>query len=134
MSSDRDELEALEGVNAVLEQAKRAQRSERRSITQLLGAWEQFVQSVDAGYDWSIYEYTNDLSVRDQIAEVLSVLKPGSLQWISDSVAAVDARFRDVTRELDRPLQSGADRGWWWRRVPSRPGEELAADLAVEGL
>ena len=133
MTSYERQREALDIVNDMLEQqATLARRAQRQSITQLLGAWDQFVQSVDEGYDWSIYEYTNDLSVRDRIAQVLAVIPPGSLEWIGEAVAATDARFRIATRD-DESMRSGAEQDWWRRRVPLRPGGELAADLASEG-
>src|SRR6187397_1831487 len=127
MTSYERQREALDIVNDVLEQqATLAKCTERQSITELLGAWNEFVLYVDEGYDWAIYEYTNDLSARDRIEQVRAVIPSGSLQWIGEAVAAADAPVRDATRD-DKSMPSRADQDWWRRRVPLRPGEELAA-------
>ena len=37
------------------------------SLGSLLRRWSEFVTQVERGYDDSIYEYTNDLSVRGRL-------------------------------------------------------------------
>ena len=56
---EREEL-----ARGLAELAARTGRED--SLNALLGRWSAFVTTVERGYDDSIYEYTNDLSVRDQ--------------------------------------------------------------------
>jgi hypothetical protein len=43
-----------------------------QTVRQLLRRWASFVRQVETGYDDTIYDYTNDLSVRDLLEEKLS--------------------------------------------------------------
>jgi hypothetical protein len=85
-------------------------------LNALLRDWGAFVAAVERGYDDSIYEYTNDLSVRDRLA--------GS---DDPRVAELDRRFEAATAEAAAPLAPRD--GWWWRRVPRRLVGDLADDL-----
>jgi hypothetical protein len=40
------------------------------SLAGLIRAWTELVAQVEAGYDWSIDEYWNDLACRNQLARV----------------------------------------------------------------
>ncbi|AHH99841.1 hypothetical protein GCM10010174_44690 [Kutzneria viridogrisea] len=105
-------------------------RATHVSPTELLDRWDGFVVLCEEGYEDNIYEYNNDLSVRDAID---SVLRDGRLrefdqwQWFKEQVDAIDARFRAVT--YPEPVRGGADWPWWRAHVPARAGSELAADL-----
>ncbi len=59
---------------------------QREELTRLLGGatlgsllqeWGRVVTAVERGYDDSIYEYTNDLSVRDRLERVVEGAGPG---------------------------------------------------------
>jgi len=94
----------------------------------LLQKWSRFVTAVERGYDDSIYEYTNDLSVRDRLERVIACASPGLRAQLEGVLAAEDKRFEAATEEAARPL-GVAYTGWWWRRVPLRRVGELAQDL-----
>ncbi len=47
------------------------------TLGSLLQDWQRFVTAVERGYDDSIYEYTNDLSVRDRLERVVAGASPG---------------------------------------------------------
>ena len=90
----------------------------------LVQRWEHFVREVERGYDLTIYDYTNDLQTRDELARANDA-----------TVEPLDARFRATTRPASRPLPGAPDdAAWWWTRVPLRPSGELAADIKAEGL
>jgi hypothetical protein len=109
--------------------AELADRSGREdSLGAMLRRWSDFVTRVERGYDDSIYEYTNDLSVRDRLERVVSAASPGLRAQLERTLAADDARFEAATEEAERPL-GATYTTWWWRRVPRRRGGELAADL-----
>jgi hypothetical protein len=102
------------------------------TLGSLLGDWQRFVTAVERGYDDSIYEYTNDLSVRDRLERVVAGASPGLRDQLERAVAEDDRRFTAATEEAARPL--GATRTtWWWRRVPVRRVGELADDLESLG-
>ena len=109
-----------------------AERTSRRdSLDAMLGRWKAFVTAVERGYDDSIYEYTNDLSVRDRLESVAAGAGPGLRAKVEAALADDDRRFAEATEEAARPL--GTQASSWWRRVPRRRVGELAEDLRALG-
>jgi hypothetical protein len=104
------------------------------SLNQLLGQWAEFVRAVERGYDDSIYEYTNDLSVRDQLEKLISASSSTLAAKLRGAFAPIDERFTKATEPAKRPLSAahGALPSWW-RRVPKRREGELAEDLKAMG-
>ena len=115
---ERDELASLLAVGS-------------DSLGAMLRRWSDLVTAVERGYDDSIYEYTNDLSVRDRLERVAAGAGPALSAKLRDAFADDDRRFTDATEEGGRPL--GESAGWWWRRVPRRRVGELAEDLKALG-
>jgi hypothetical protein len=95
-------------------------RSFRPTLNGLIGGWCDLVEQIEAGYDWSIYEYFNDLHVRAMLQSVLDGA-PALRAWTESDVAPLDERFRRATRP--RGTDDFLD------RVPLFPGPELAGDL-----
>ena len=104
-------------------------------FTDFIGRWRHFVAQVERGYDDSIYEYTNDLSVRDRLARVVQGAGAGLRGELERVLADDDGRFEAATEASARPLGAFGEAGgpWWWRRVPRRRGGELAEDLESLG-
>jgi hypothetical protein len=101
----------------------------------LLRRWSTFVAQVEQGYSDSIYEYTNDLSTRDVLQEVLEAVDEPLRQKLTALVQPIDQRFEQTTREIGRPLTGGkTPEGRWWLRIPQRLSGELEDDLRSEGL
>ncbi len=102
------------------------------SLGALLRGWSDFVTHVERGYGDSIYEYTNDLSVRDRLERLVQAAGPGLRAKLAGALAADDRRFEAATEESARALgEFGLQTPqWWWRRVPRRLTGELAEDLA----
>jgi hypothetical protein len=124
---EREELGRL-----LAELAARTGRED--SLGAMLGRWSSFVTDVERGYDDSIYEYTNDLSVRDRLESVVEGAGPGLRAKLDASLAEDDRRFAAATQEAARPLGEFMDAGpSWWRRVPRRRAGELAEDLEALG-
>ena len=89
----------------------------------LLDEWRDFVAGCEAGYGWNVYEYHNDLAVRDRLEAGVAELDADE----AASLAQVDARFRAL-------LQPGVEVGpaedpWWHRGVLRYAGAELAKEL-----
>ena len=111
-----------------------ARRGREDSLDAMLGRWSAFVTTVERGYEDSIYEYTNDLSVRDRLERVVAGAGPSLAAKLHGALAEDDRRFEAATQETDRALGEFADEApSWWRRVPRRRVGELAEDLDALG-
>jgi hypothetical protein len=97
----------------------------------LLERWENFVSEVEEGYDDSIYEYTNDLSVRDLLQVVVDNCPLALRDKLIGALRIWDERFNKATEESKRPVLPDKERSqaWWWFRVPVKRGSELVNDL-----
>lgn len=127
-----NENDALAEILASL--SERAKRP--LSLDTLLDKWSHFVIQVEQGYEDSIYEYTNDLSVRDLLDETLSKVPPSLHEKLVQEIQIWDKRFQEATREVRKPLLSSGTRKLlpWWSRIPKNLRGELKEDLQVEGL
>ena len=101
-------------------------------IKSLISAWYAFVESVLSGYGFSIYDYENDLSIRDRIEDEISkgVVIDSRLKAALDSS---DIRLRKVLIPLERPLRSAPSSSWWYIGVPST-ALEVVNDARAQGL
>ena len=92
----------------------------------LLDEWRDFVRECEAGYAWNVYEYHNDLSIRDRIQAALDddqADDPG----FPANVAQIDERFRAL---LQPGVVVGPEDGPWWHRGVLRyAGPDLASEL-----
>jgi hypothetical protein len=111
-----DQLAALDAALDSLAEG----RSYRPTLNGLIGGWRELVERIEAGYDWSIYEYFNDLHVRAMLQAVIDGA-PALRSWIEAEVAPLDDRFRAATRAGDTDAMLD--------RVPRFPGPQLAGDL-----
>lgn len=102
----------------------------------MLERWENFVSEVEKGYDNSIYEYTNDLSVRDLLQVVIDNSPLALRDKLIRALLIWDERFKKATEESNRSILSDKEKSpaWWWFRVPVNPGSELKTDLQSDGL
>jgi hypothetical protein len=104
----------------------------RDTLGALLRGWSDLVTQVERGYEDSIYEYTNDLSVRDRLQRLVDGAGPGLRAQLEGALAEDDRRFEAATEDSPRPLGAGRPASWW-RRVPRRRVGELAEDLESLG-
>lgn len=126
----------------ILERLSEVARSPM-TLEYLLERWLLFVSEVGRGYRYTIDDYTNDVSVRDLLEEIMRDV-PGPLrEKIYDQVKLLDKRFYESTRPVARPLQPPLavfypqlkeNPGLWWFRVPEKVDGELEKDLRSEGL
>ena len=71
----------------------------------------------------TVDDFTNDLSSRDYLELALRRLPVPAREWLSESVAPLDDRFRDATVKDDRGLlgrffRIDQESPWWWHRIP----------------
>jgi hypothetical protein len=115
--------EQMAELSAVLDSLAEA-RSYRPTLNGLIRGWRELVEQIEAGYDWSIYEYFNDLHVRAMLQSVLDSA-PAVRAWVKAEISPLDERFQAATRP--RETEEFLD------RVPRFPGPELAGDLDDPG-
>jgi hypothetical protein len=129
-----EEQSALQRVLA--KQSSRAKHAVSFTIERLLDKWSRFVTEVENGYELSVYDYTNDLAVRDLIMEVAASIPERLRLILLREVEPWDDRFRIATRRSSLPVAPGITRssGTWWWRVPRLLCDELRKDLESEGL
>jgi len=100
----------------------------RQSFTldQLISRWEQFVAELSDHYPYSIYDYQNDLSIRDLLQEILEQAPPSIREKIIQRISPLDEQFRWLTYELNNPLLEETNpHYWWWYRFPQNPRNDL---------
>jgi hypothetical protein len=120
--------EERQQLASLLESARAA------SLGELFGHWEALVRAVERGYDDNVYEYTNDLSVRDRLQSLVAGSSPALRAKLVGALAPIDERFAVATEPAARPLCADpGDLASWWRRVPTRRKGELANDLDAMG-
>lgn len=103
------------------------------TLPAMLSRWEHFISEVEAGYADSIYEYTNDLSVRDLLQTVVENSPLALGNALRTVLQPLDDRFRGATAESENAALSKrrARSAWWWFRIPVKPGYELKNDLSL---
>jgi len=100
-----------------------------RSPFKLLDIWQSFADSLNHGYQMSIYEYDNDLSVRDAIDLILkteNLKQYPEYESFQSSVEDIDRKFKSMLSDK----QFRTDKTLWWQRgiLMNRSGE-YAADV-----
>jgi len=113
--------------------AELSQRSGRKqTLDRLLNRWSRFVSKVEVGYRLSIYDYTNDLSIRDFLQVILNNCPTAIRARLHEGIGSWDNRLILVTKQVEKPLLpplGEEELGWWWFRIPLHPGDELRKDL-----
>ena len=93
--------------------------------SELVSKWAKLTKSLD-GYDYSIYDFDNDVSVRSIIQSAINA-SPKRLQ---DKALALlkehDERFLKRTKPVER-LRYEVDN--WHSRIPIHPGAGLQEDI-----
>lgn len=102
-----------------------------------LSKWAVFVTEIETGYELYIEDYTNDLSVRDVLEEIMASLTEDGRHKLGVVIRPIDERFLASTRAVDRPLLeslSDEPRPFWWYRIPKHLESDLEQDLRKEGF
>lgn len=101
----------------------------------VLDAWRSFVGLCERGYDDNIYEYENDLAIRDLIEKLLTDDRLAALpesHWFGAEAARFDDRFRALrtcrASGCDQALVAPESRG---RPTPNRPRTSAAHTAAL---
>jgi hypothetical protein len=92
--------------------------------------WESLVNQAAEGYQWGLYEFTNDLAVRDLLEEVFrdeKLARFGQIGIMRQHVEAADAQLKGMFL-LDAEI-GGADASWWHRGVLATADDEYVDDM-----
>ncbi|WP_327586284.1 hypothetical protein OHA25_04085 [Nonomuraea sp. NBC_00507] len=96
-----------------------------------LGLWENLIHDMEEGWPgkdyYLVYEYLNDLTVRDGLEEYCDALQGTVRTKLTSALDRLDERYRAVTHEDGgaelaqywRPLAEGVEIRWWWTRRPN---------------
>lgn len=91
--------------------------------SQMVSRWEDFVESCEDGYDWSIYEYDNELSIRDSIELVLKNKDFANYPDYNEFcliVSKIDDRLKCLFQKAERERKTT----WWAKGILSTAGSE----------
>ncbi len=97
------------------------------SLDGMLSRWNTLVTEVERGYRLTAYDYSNDLSVRDRLEEVIGRVRGDLRAKIAAVLQPLDDRFDRATVESPKPLSAG--RPFWWKRIPRKRDPEFDATL-----
>lgn len=101
-----------------------------KSGREFVDAWRSFVGQCAAGYDMSIYEYENDLSIRTEIQRLLNDPQLRQVEGYDEFYALISSIDRDFKTLLQEGVEIGTAGGQWWiGGVLRHAKEELAEDF-----
>jgi hypothetical protein len=106
------------------------------SLENLLERWKRFVSEVEQGYGDSIYEYANDLAVRNLLKNIETDAPANLRASLAAYLAPLDRRFFDATRPVRRTIPGLAQQSDapWSVRIPKKADGELLDDLRSHRL
>ena len=114
-----------EQVQKMLEEYGYPPHIVKKGRTGLVAAWRKFVEQVEHGYKFGLYDYRNDLDTRGVIARL----------GLDDDVKELDERFRRALIHPDvKVWESNVENSFWIFGYPGKSGRELKEDLRAEGL
>jgi hypothetical protein len=91
--------------------------------------WDQFVATCTECYRWGLYEFENDVRVRDLLQRVFDDDRLAAFPQVAEMrrlVDEADQRFRELLTES--PAWTN-DQPWWRRGVLVRAGDEYCDDV-----
>ncbi|GGN48856.1 hypothetical protein GCM10011579_001970 [Streptomyces albiflavescens] len=115
----------------VSEQTASQLREPTYGVLSCLRLWQVLIRRMEQ--DWPstdyymVYEYLNNLTVRDSLEEYVEALPQQVAVKIRRTLDLLDERYTTVTTsdggaELSlywRPLAEGREARWWWLRTPT---------------
>lgn len=97
----------------------------------LIEKWDEFVEQCEEGYQLSLYDYDNEITIRDDIHDIISskILQEfKEYKIFIEQVDFIDRRFKEVSIECDNiPGQT-----WWKRRILKYAGDQYVENVKAE--
>ncbi|MBB4884967.1 hypothetical protein [Streptomyces netropsis] len=91
--------------------------------------WSDFVDDCMEGYEGTLFEYWDDMSIRSVLQRVIDdpvVKGVPELAWFESEVRRVDEKFAHL---LTKGFEVRGGRGWWERKIPRVAGREMAENV-----
>ncbi|NUK06137.1 hypothetical protein [Streptomyces lunaelactis] len=91
--------------------------------------WSEFVDDCTEGYEGTLFEYWDDMSIRGFLQRVVDdpeVKEVPELAWFKTEVRRVDEKFAGL---LAQGFDVQGGRGWWERKIPHVAGREMAENV-----
>jgi len=97
------------------------------NVNQLILRWERARDDFGSWDRAALGAYAELLATRDQIERFLEVASFETRAYRDGLAGPIDEAYREATREGPDLVDQigGVHPGWWWHRVPLRPGAEL---------
>jgi len=101
----------------------------------VLDEFAHLIEECAATYQYGFDDYTNDLTVREVLQDILDKAPTVGLNSLRARVADLDERFRSVTAKLPHPVfaaqlaREAPAKYFFYYRIPRDPGEEFLNDL-----
>jgi hypothetical protein len=106
----------------------------RQSLNRLISRWKNFSASVAKGYNDTIYDYENDLSIRDILDKIMEKLSESGKNEVAMHIEHADKSFVSSTRSIALPSHKIYDEDKWWQsRVPLYLSDELKQEFIDAG-
>jgi hypothetical protein len=143
---DKSTIEVLEQLSPVekhdLRMAEITVSNRLRSKVSLedkLVEWRAFVSECESGYPLRIDDYTNDLSIREGVEEIIRVLPDRLANKIQTFATQLDNRFLRTTRPVSMALLKVSSpptrlETMLYFRVPKKLKPEMKSDLQSMGI
>lgn len=88
-----------------------------QDVNYLVKGWIEFGQKVSDGYRLDTNSYTNDLSKRTILDDIIKAGPESLCLKINAAIQAADQHFEAHTVPISRPLEGDAY-DWWMARIP----------------
>lgn len=118
-AEDYDSVQRAEG--ALVDRGWRA-----GTLNEHVDGWASLVGIIEDGYTMTVYDYTNDLSVRHWLELAEFMLSERVRASLRSRLASLDERLLRATVVPARPLPGGG--AAWWCRLPRTLVGELRED------
>jgi hypothetical protein len=106
------------------------------SLKDLVERWATLVREVEEGYADSIFEYANDVAIRDLLRTIETDGPSNLASSLRDYLEPLDRRFFMATNDTSRSIPGLVEMAGnpWRSRIPKNPSGELLNDLRRAGL
>jgi hypothetical protein len=114
----QEELQTVDRFNQ-----RFARRRRPITVDTLFDDWMSFVTEVEGGYAESVDDYTNDLTSRDLLEDLIQDSQPSLRAKLEAALKPLDERFRGATADDDGRALSRyfkIKERWWWHRTPTK--------------
>lgn len=97
----------------------------------LLNKWNYVVNNILKGYNDNVYEYINDLAVRDILQEIIEMSSNVLSKKIIKLCSSMDNIFINETEEFSKLISSDAkDRNKFWLfRIPKKRSADFEKEI-----